>query len=57
MYSGKNLEYTESAAPSVASYIVKYNKKADIICVNLNSDRLERYTGTILTFLRNQEHK
>ncbi|MDO4395407.1 MAG: hypothetical protein Q4C51_01270 [Clostridia bacterium] len=56
-FSGKDLEFTETPASSIASYVSGYNKKADIICVNLNNDRLGRYTGTILTFLKNQEHK
>ena len=57
IYSGNNLEFSPSVAPSAASYLRKYNVNAEIICVNLNSDRLERYTGTLLTYLKNQKPK
>lgn len=55
-YSGKEMELKDSVSATNASYVYEKNPDCNIINVALNEERLERYTGTILTFLLNQEH-
>jgi len=37
--------------------IVKLNPRVEIINVSVNDERLERYTGTLITYLLNLEHE
>lgn len=55
-YSGKTIEFKDNVSASNASYIKEINEKAGIISVSVNEDRLERYTGTIVTYLINLPH-
>lgn len=50
------MELKDSVSATNASYVYEKNPDCNIINVALNEERLERYTGTILTFLLNQEH-
>ncbi len=53
-YSGADMEYRDCVAASGTTYIQEKNPSCSIISVSVNENRLERYTGTILTYLLNQ---
>lgn len=55
-YSDKDIEFKDCVPATNASYAYQKNNHADIINVTVNEDRMERYTGTIVTFLLNQLH-
>lgn len=55
-YCGKDMELKDYVPATNATYILEKNEKCNIINVSVNEDRLERYTGTILTFMMNQPH-
>lgn len=55
-YCGKDMEFKDYVPASNTSYIQKINKNCNIINVSVNEDRLERYTGTLITFMMNQPH-
>ena len=55
-YCDKEMEFKNYVPATNTSYIYEKNPDCQIINVSLNEERLERYTGTILTFLINQEH-
>ncbi|MGN0658722.1 MAG: hypothetical protein ACI4LA_03865 [Emergencia sp.] len=55
-YSGKEMELKSNVPVSNASYVQKLNDKCSIISVSVNEDRIERYTGTIITFMMNLPH-
>lgn len=56
-YSGKDMELKDCVPAANTTYIYEKNPKCNIINVSVNEDRLERYTGTILTFMMNQDHE
>lgn len=56
-YCGKEMEFKDYVAAANTTYVQEKNPKCSIVNVSVNEDRLERYTGTILTFLMNQEHE
>lgn len=55
-YNGKNLEYKDFLECSNAAYVKEFNKKCNIVNVALDKDRLEKYTGAIITFIMSQPH-
>lgn len=55
-YCGKDMEFKDCVPSSNTSYVYEKNPDCNIINVAVNEERLERYTGTILTFMMNQEH-
>lgn len=55
-YADADIEFKDCVPATNASYVYELNKKANIINVTVNEERMERYTGTIITFMVNQEH-
>lgn len=56
-YADADMELKTCVAATNASYVHKLNPKANIINVSVNDARVQRYTGTLVTFLMNQEHE
>ena len=55
-YADADIEFKDCVPATNASYVYELNKKASIINVTVNEERMERYTGTIITFMMNQTH-
>ncbi len=55
-YSDADMEYKDCVPATNASYVYEKNKKSNIINVSVSEDKMERYTGTIITFMMNQTH-
>ena len=55
-YSGANMEYRDMLQCSSAAFIKEKNKKCNIVNVALDKDKVERYTGTIITYIMSQTH-
>ena len=55
-YSGKTMEYADQVATTNANYVFTKNQKCNIMSVTLYDEKVERYAGTIVTFLLNQTH-
>ena len=56
-YADADMELKTCVAATNASYIHALNPKVDIVNVSVNDARVERYTGTLITYLMNQEHE
>lgn len=56
-YADADMELKTCVAATNASYIHALNPDVDIINVSVNDARIERYTGTLITYLMNQEHE
>lgn len=56
-YSGKDLEFKDSVPATNASYIFRKNEKCNIVNITLNEEKIERYAGTIVTFMMNQPNE
>lgn len=55
-YSGSDLEFKDSVPATNASYVFRKNEKCNIVNITLNEEKIERYAGTIITFMMNQPH-
>ncbi len=55
-YANAQMEFKDCVPSTNTSYVYEKNKNCNIINISFNEDKLERYTGTILTFLLNQPH-
>ncbi len=55
-YSGKDMEYRECVQATVAACVYDKNPKCNIMNVVMDQEKIERYTGTIITFMMNQPH-
>lgn len=55
-YSGKNMEYVDQVTTTCANYIANKNGKCKIMSISLYEEKIERYTGTIITFMMNLTH-
>ena len=55
-YAGAKMEFKDFVPAVNTSYVYEKNENCNIINIAFNEDKLERYTGTILTFLLNQPH-
>lgn len=55
-FSGKEMEYKPCITATNTSYVFAKNNNCDIVNVSVNEDRIERYTGTIITYLMNLTH-
>lgn len=56
-YSDKTLEFKDYVPTSCAPYVRALNKKCNIVNLSVNNDKLEKYTGSILTFIMQQPHE
>ena len=56
-YDRSNLEFKNSVQTTPAVFIAKKNSKVNLVNVVINKDKLEVYTGAIVTLLKNQTHK
>lgn len=56
-YADADMELKTCVAATNASYVHELNPKAEIINVSVNDARIERYTGTLITYLMNLEHE
>lgn len=56
-YADADMELKTCVAATNASFIHQLNPKADIINVSVNDARVERYTGTLITYLINLPHE
>lgn len=56
-YSGADMQYRDSVPSTFASYVYGKNKKCHIVSITENEEKIERYTGTIITFLINEENQ
>lgn len=55
-YCGKDMEYKDYVSLANTSYVTEKNENCNIVNVTLNEDKIERYAGTIITFMLNQPH-
>lgn len=55
-YSGKDMEYANQITTTCANYVYQKNKKCNIMNISLYDEKVERYTGTIITFMTNLTH-
>ena len=56
-YDRSDLEFKNSVQTTPAVFIAKKNSKVNLVNVVINKDKLEVYTGAIVTLLKNQTHK
>ncbi len=56
-YADADMELKTCVPATNASYIHSLNPKAEIINVSVNEARIERYTGTLITYLMNLPHE
>ena len=56
-YADAEMELKTCVSSTNASYIHQLNPRVEIINVSVNDERLERYTGTLITYLLNLEHE
>lgn len=55
-YSGKEMELKNTMEVTPASVIRSYNENANIIVVTFGKEKIERYTGTIITYMNDLPH-
>lgn len=55
-YCGKDMEYKDYVSAANTGYVQEKNKNCNIVNVTLNEEKIERYAGTIITFMLNQPH-
>lgn len=56
-YDRSSLEFKNCVQTTPAVFIAQKNPKLKLVNVVVNKDKLEVYTGSIITFLKNQKHK
>ena len=56
-YSDKNMEFKDFVPVSSAPYARALNAKCNIVNLSVNEEKLEKYTGTLLTFMLQQPHE
>ena len=56
-YDRSSLEFKNCVQTTPAVFIVQKNPNLKLVNVVVNKDKLEVYTGSIITFLKNQKHK
>ncbi len=55
-YSEADMTFRDCVAATPASYIYEKNPNCSIVNVMMNESKIERYTGTIVTFMANLPH-
>lgn len=56
-YTTYDMEYKSTVESTNASYVNKINPKANIVDISYGPEKIERYAGTIYTFMLNQPHE